>query len=222
MLKFECVKPLSPHTHSIIWLHGLGADGHDFKGIVPELTLPPQHGVHFIFPHAPLQAVTINAGMQMPAWFDIYDLDTTARADFAGILRAAKEIEALIAMEKSVGIPSRNILLAGFSQGGVLALYCALTYAERLGGVLALSTYLPKIDSIIDKVSIIQKDIPILMAHGRYDSVIQIEWARAASVDLEQHGCPVEWHEFDMDHQVCFSELGAISKWLTRNFLNCA
>ncbi len=197
---------------SVIWLHGLGADGNDFAAIVPELDLPPV-AIRFIFPHAPMQPVTINGGMVMRAWYDITN-STLRREDEQGVRASQTAIENLIAREKTRGSPASRIILAGFSQGGAIALHTGLRHPERLAGIMALSTYVPMADLLPAESTMINRDIPIFMAHGSADPVIPIERAQRSKAVLEQLGYGVEWHDYPMPHSVCAEEITDISTWL--------
>jgi phospholipase/carboxylesterase len=198
---------------SIIWLHGLGADGHDFEPIVPELKLAKP--VRFVFPHAPARPVTINQGMRMRAWYDILQLGGGPE-DEAGIRASQRMIEKLISEEKGKGPPAAKIVMAGFSQGGAIALQTALRYPERFAGVLALSTYLPLAGSLQSERSPANQDIPIFMAHGRYDDIIPLRRAEESRRLLEAAGYRVEWHEYPMPHSVCAEEIADIAAFLAR------
>ena len=198
---------------SIIWLHGLGADGHDFEPIVPELKLATP--VRFVFPHAPVRPVTINQGMRMRAWYDILQFGGGPEDD-AGIRASQRLVEELIAKEKKKGLPAEKIVMAGFSQGGAIALQTALRYPERLAGVLALSTYLPLAGSLQSERSPANQDIPIFMAHGRYDDIIPLRRAEESRRLLEAAGYRVEWHEYPMPHSVCAEEIADIAAFLAR------
>ena len=197
--------------YSIIWLHGLGADGHDFVPIVDELELPV--AVRFIFPHAPKIPVTINGGFVMRAWYDIANPAIDAQQDEAGIRASHAAIEALIAQEVSRGIPARHIFLAGFSQGGAIALHTALRLSGPLAGVLALSTYLPLAELAAAEATC--HTTPIFMAHGRSDPVVPYALGIASRDQLLELQCAVEWHEYAMQHSVCAAELRDIRAWLT-------
>jgi phospholipase/carboxylesterase len=201
---------------SVIWLHGLGADGNDFVPIVPELGLPPSKPVRFIFPHAPVRPVTINNGFHMRAWYDIAAADLTNRADLAGVRESQALIEALVAREKARGVPAARIVLAGFSQGGAIALYTGVRHAERLAGIIALSTYLVAADKLASEASAANLGLPIFMAHGTADPVVRPEWGDASRRALEAAGYPVEWHLYGMPHSVCMEEVVAIGEWLRR------
>lgn len=201
--------------HSIIWLHGLGADGQDFVPVVDELTLST--AIRYLFPHAPQRPVTINGGFMMRAWYDIAEQNINARQDAEGIRASQADIEALIAQEVARGIAPHNIFLAGFSQGGAIALHTALRQTVPLGGVLALSTYLPLADSVPTEAQPAALHTPIFMAHGRNDTVIPLSLANASRDELLKLGCSVEWHEYAMTHSVCPEELSDIQIWLEQH-----
>jgi len=206
-----------PPSGSIIWLHGLGADGHDFEPIVPELQLPPELGLRFVFPHAPVQPVTLNGGMAMRAWFDILSLDRNGLADEPGIRASAERLDSLIAREIERGSPADKIVIAGFSQGGAVALHAALRSAEPLAGIMGLSTYLPLVNKFKDEVSV--SDIPIFMAHGTWDPVLPIALGRDSADLLIDHGLNVEWRDYPMAHAVCAEEINDIRTWLLSIYL---
>lgn len=199
---------------SIIWLHGLGADGHDFVDVVPELALPGRPGVRFVFPHAPMRPVTINDGYVMRAWYDIRDDSGVRREDPAGVRASQKAIEALIEREKERGVPAAAIVLAGFSQGGAMALYTGLRYGERLAGVMALSCSLPLADTLAAEAAPANRDVPIFMAHGTHDPMIPMARALRAREVLTGLGYRLEWHEYQMPHSVCAEEIAHIGVWL--------
>ncbi len=198
----------------VIWLHGLGADGHDFEPIVPVLDLPEKPGVRFVFPHAPMQPVTINAGMVMRAWYDVYALDGVRREDEAGIRASQAQLEALVAREAARGIPAARLVLAGFSQGGAIALQTALRHPQRLAGVMALSTYLPLAATLAAEASPANRDVPIFMAHGTHDPMIPLHRGARSRDLLSGAGYRVEWREYPMPHAVCDEEIRDISAWL--------
>jgi phospholipase/carboxylesterase len=200
---------------SVIWLHGLGADGHDFEPIVPELDLGPAP-IRFIFPHAPMMPVTINQGFVMRAWYDIVSSDLGRQEDEAGVRASQAALEALIEHELGRGVPARRIVLAGFSQGGAIALQTGLRYPDRLAGIMALSTYVPIAGSLAGEAQAANRDVPIFMAHGELDPVVPIRRARESRALLEDLGYRVEWHEYPMPHAVCAEEIAHISAWLTR------
>ncbi len=200
---------------SVIWLHGLGADGHDFEPIAQQL-LQPQHlpNVRFILPHAPEMAVTRNNGYVMPAWYDIYGIIPVNREDETGIQASQRTINALIQTEIDRGIPSERIVLAGFSQGGAIALHTALRYPQRLGGVLALSTYLPLHAKLATEASPANANTPIFMAHGVFDDVISLEMSQISRDLLQNRQYLVSWHEYQMTHSVCAEEITDIERFL--------
>jgi phospholipase/carboxylesterase len=200
---------------AVIWLHGLGADGHDFEPVVPELRLPAKLPVRFIFPHAPQRPVTINMGMRMRAWYDILQLGGGAE-DEAGIRESQGLLEKLVAAQKQKGIPARRIVLAGFSQGGAIVLQTALRHPERLAGVLALSTYLPLQEKLAREKHAMNADLPIFMAHGAHDNMIPMFRAAQSRDELKRQGYAVEWREYPMPHSVCPEELGDIAAFLLR------
>jgi phospholipase/carboxylesterase len=196
----------------VLWLHGLGADGHDFEPIVPELGLP--FPVRFVFPHAPVRPVTINGGMAMRAWYDILGFDRGAKEDAAGIRASAAAVTELIDREIERGMPSGRVVLAGFSQGGAIALQTALREPRPLAGVLALSTYLPLAATLASERSAENAGIPIFMAHGTADPVLPLSLAESSRRALEALGYAVEWHVYPMPHSVSLEEIGAIGSWL--------
>jgi phospholipase/carboxylesterase len=198
---------------AVIWLHGLGADGHDFEPIVPKLRLLAP--TRFVFPHAPVRAVTINNGMRMRAWYDILGFDD-APDDAPGIRSSAAAVGRLVDRELERGIRAERIVLAGFSQGGAIALHLGLRESRRLGGIVALSTYLPLAVTLPSEKSAASEGLPIFLAHGRSDPLIPIELAEATRRVLEREGYSVEWHVYPMPHSVCVDEIGAIGAWLTR------
>lgn len=202
--------------YSVIWLHGLGADGHDFEPIVPELQFRHKSHTRFIFPHAPAQPVSLNMGYVMPAWFDIIAIDAQAEQDEAGIRAAADSIAALINHEHQGGIPIEHIVLAGFSQGGALALHLGLRYPQRLAGILALSTYLPLADKLVTERSAANADIPIYMAHGEYDPIVPLALAQQSLQHLKQLGYPAEWQVYPMEHGLVPGEIDDISHWFDK------
>ncbi len=209
----------STHKYSVIWLHGLGADGHVFEGFVPELHLGDSSSIRFIFPHAPVEKITINNGAEMRAWYDIMSInELTREVDVAGIERSAQLIEQLIQKEIDCGIPSKNILLVGFSQGGVLALHTGLRYAQPLAGIIALSAYLPTLDTLKTQRAEANNHTPIFMAHGIIDSIVAIETGKAAFDGLKAMGYPIKWHDYLMEHSVCVEEIGHIASFINTVF----
>lgn len=209
------IAPTAEHRFSVIWLHGLGADGHDFESIVPELKLQAEAQVHFIFPNAPLRPITINGGMVMRGWFDILELSRKMRVDAAGIDDSVKAIQQLIDEQIARGIPPERILLAGFSQGGAIALQAGLSYPQRLAGVVALSTFLP---TLAGERSPANQELPIFIAHGILDGVIDVELGKNTCDGLRELGYSVEWHDYMMSHAVCIEEIQHIAKFINARF----
>jgi phospholipase/carboxylesterase len=199
---------------AIVWLHGLGADGNDFVPIVRELRLPQELRVRFVFPHAPMMPVTINNGYVMRAWYDVTFDGLDRRPDARGIVASQAAIESLLAREQARGIATGRIVLAGFSQGGAITLQTGLRHAERLAGLMVLSSYLPMPERLAAEAAPANADTPIFMAHGTEDSVIGIELARRSHALLVQQGYRLEWHEYPMPHSVCLQEIEDISRWL--------
>lgn len=198
----------------VIWMHGLGADCWDFVPIVKELDLGDDLPLRFIFPQAPVRPITINGGYPMPGWYDISMNEIERKPDEAGVRASQVAIDALIARECARGMASEKILLAGFSQGGAIALQVGLRSSQRLGGILALSTYLTLGESLAAERSVANAQIPILMAHGTQDPVIPLALARSSRDTLTRHGYEVAWHEYPMQHAVCPEEIGAIAEWI--------
>ena len=197
---------------SVIWLHGLGADGHDFEPIVPELRLPDTLPLRFVFPHAPVRPVTINGGMAMRAWYDIVSLDRGGPVDSAGIDESTATLEALIAREEQRGIDPRRIVVAGFSQGGAIAINTVLRSETRLAGLMALSTWLALPDAL--QGDAIDTSIPVFMAHGQFDPMIPMQYGRFSAEALAEAGFRVDWHDYPMAHAVCPQEIDDIRAWL--------
>jgi phospholipase/carboxylesterase len=212
------IQPESEHQYSVIWLHGLGADGHDFEGLVPELLLTAQANIHFIFPNAPIQPVTINGGMSMRSWYDILEMSLERKVDIDGIYQSAGLIEPLIQQEIDKGIPSTNILLAGFSQGGVIALHAGLRCQHQLAGIVALSTYLPTIEQLKTERSAANNATPIFMAHGIIDPIVAVESGKTAFDTLKSMNYNIEWHDYVMEHSLCIEEIGHISAFMNSIF----
>lgn len=203
---------------TIIWLHGLGADSWDFVPIVKELGLDPARPLRFIFPQAPMRPITINGGQVMPGWYDISMADIERKADEVGVRASQQAINALIEREISRGISADKIVLAGFSQGGAIALQAGLRQPKPLAGIMALSTYLTLADSLGAEKTIANANIPVLMAHGTQDPVVPLTLARASKAQLESHGYKVEWREYPMQHAVCGQEIADIADWLNKRF----
>jgi phospholipase/carboxylesterase len=214
----ECVTRDPPGSvrASVIWLHGLGADGHDFEPIVPELRLPEALGVRFVFPHAPVRPVTLNGGMRMRAWFDVRSLERGGAVDLEGIGQAARSVCALIADEQARGVPAARIVLAGFSQGGAMALHVGLRHGERLAGIMGLSTFLPTLATLERERDVANVTTPVFLAHGQDDPLIPLESAQMLQGALAGLGYAVEYHEYPMAHAVCAPEIRDIAAWLAR------
>ncbi len=218
LLDSVIIEPAEKATASIIWLHGLGANGHDFEPIVPQLKLSPELAIRFIFPHAPSRPVTLNQGMVMPAWFDILGLDRQSQVDEQGIQETCQQIHQLIHHEKQQGIPASRIILGGFSQGGVIALQSAFTYPESLAGAFGLSTYLPHPNQFNIHDHAAQENTRLFLAHGTYDPVLPYELGESSFQALHQNQFQVEWHSYPMAHEVCLEEIKALSEWITDSF----
>ncbi|MDA3920367.1 MAG: alpha/beta hydrolase fold domain-containing protein [Salinisphaera sp.] len=218
MLDCVEIQPPSAPDAAVIWLHGLGADGNDFRPIVSELGLAADHGVRFVFPNAPVRAVTVNNGMRMPAWYDIKGSAIADKQDRDGIEASAGQIGELIARERANGIDAARIVLAGFSQGGAVALHTGLRHRERLAGIMALSTYLPLADRLPMESTDANLDTSIFMAHGTDDPVVPISLGTTSRDMLASAGYHVDWHEYPMQHQVCMPEIGDIARWLATRF----
>ncbi len=199
----------------VIWLHGLGDTGEGWSQVVGALGLPRTKAVRFIFPHAPSMPVTINNGMRMPAWYDFKDADFSSRADLAGVRKSQAQIEAIIANEAKRGIPARRIVLAGFSQGGAMALYAGLRHPARLAGIVALSTYLIDGPGLATEATPANRDVPIFMAHGTQDPVVRLAWAEMSQRALNDAGWRVDWHTYPMAHAAVQEEIVACGKFLT-------
>ena len=218
-LTFETTELGSEPNATVIWLHGLGADGFDFQPIVPQLGLANDANIRFIFPHAPAMPVSSNGGYIMPAWYDLYSLGTrdpeTDPQDEKGINASAAKIQQLITQENARGIPNERILLIGFSQGAAMTLYTGLTIDEPLAGLAALSGYLPLHTTIEQTLNPTSKQTPIFMAHGKQDPVVLYEYGKESADLLSQLGYQVEWHEYNMEHSVCPDETRAIGQWIT-------
>lgn len=200
--------------HAVIWLHGMGADGNDFKPIVPELVDPAWPPLRFVFPHAPMRPITLNGGMMMRAWYDISGLEIAQKQDEVGIRASIGLLEELIARENARGVPSENIFLSGFSQGGAIVLAGGIRYAQRLGGIIALSTYLPMAGKTDAEATAVNRATPIFMAHGTLDPTIAHAMGEMSRNYLLQRGYAVEWHEYPMAHQVCAEEIADLRRWL--------
>jgi phospholipase/carboxylesterase len=217
-------KPIILHSGSddpatvdaaVIWLHGLGADGNDFVPIVSELNLPASLNIRFLFPHAPMRPITINQGYRMRGWYDITSLDIANRDDQAGITESSDYLCRLCDEQRSQGINSKRIIVAGFSQGGAIALYTGLRYPQPLGGIMALSTYLPMRQHFEQEAAAANRQTPVFMAHGLHDEVVAPEFGLQTRSFLQQQGYPLQWHDYAMGHSVCMEEIRDISDWLS-------
>lgn len=208
------IEPPKSATAAVIWLHGLGASGHDFEPIVPALPAVVRQHTRFIFPHAPHRSITINGGMVMPGWYDIVNVDLTAQQDVMGIQASAHLIHEYLAQTIDQGIPSHRIILAGFSQGGAIALHTGLRYASPLAGIIALSSYLPLADKIASERHAANSEVPIFIAHGQLDPVILLAQAQQSCAQLEQLNYNVEWHSYPIAHNVNALEIQELGNWL--------
>ena len=202
-------------THSVIWLHGLGADGNDFAPIVPELAAPEWPALRFVFPHAPVRPVTVNGGMPMRAWYDIVGVDLVSRQDESGMRASIASVNALLTQENERGVPTSRILLAGFSQGGAIALAAGLRHAEKLAGVIALSTYLPLHESFAAERSAANAATPIFWGHGTADPIVPLTRGVTSRDLLQSLGYHVAWHTYPMPHSVCADEVADLRRWMT-------
>ena len=212
------LEPAVPAVASVVLLHGLGADGTDFVPIVDELRLPDSLPVRFVFPHAPSRPVTVNAGYVMRAWYDIRSFTPEGRADAAGLEQSVGRVYGCLRQESARGIAASRIVLAGFSQGGAVALAAGLRFPERLAGILALSAYLPFPQALAAERSAANADVPILMCHGRLDPVVHVTLGQEARDVLAGLRYPVEWHEYPMQHEVCAAEIAEVGRWLEERF----
>jgi phospholipase/carboxylesterase len=199
-------------TASVIWLHGLGANGHDFEPIIPELNIPAHMGIRFIFPHAPKRVITINGGLLMPAWYDIITHDIDRKVDVKQLIASANAVAELVDREIERGISSERIIIAGFSQGGAVAYQLALTYLKPLGGLIALSTYFAT-KAVIDYNTANTK-LPIFIGHGIYDSIVPEMLGQQANIILQEQGYAPDYKVYPIDHSVCMDEVADISRWL--------
>ena len=204
--------------YSVIWLHGLGADGNDFAPIVPELVAPQWPALRFVFPHAPVRPVTINGGMPMRAWYDIAGFDLHVNQDEVGMRASIAQLEALIAREHDRGVPSERIVLVGFSQGGAIALAGGLRHAHRLAGIVALSTYLPLAESLASERSAANAAVPMFWGHGSADPVVVMQRGLDSRARLQALGYAVDWHTYPMPHAVCAEEIGDLRRWFDARF----
>jgi len=218
MIEYVEIESKTPAKHTVIWLHGLGADGQDFVPIVPELKLPNDLAVRFIFPHATIRPVTINAGYEMRAWYDIAGIQLDAIIDREGILASAQMIEELIAQENSRGVPTENIILGGFSQGAVMALTIGLRRATPLAGIVALSGYFPLADETLAQTNNTVRDTPIFLAHGTQDFMVPFALGQMSYQLLKEAHCQVSWHAYPMGHAVCGEEIRDIGEWISSEY----
>jgi phospholipase/carboxylesterase len=200
---------------AVIWLHGLGADGHDFAPVASQLGLPDHLAPRFVFPHAPAIAVTLNGGMVMPAWYDIVSLDTRGH-DEEGVARSCRQVAALIEREIERGIPAERIILGGFSMGGAIALHLGLRHPERLAGIMGLSCYLLREESLDEEAAAANAETEVLLCHGSQDPMVPPQLGEAARARIEAKGNPVEWHSYPIPHSVSMTELTDIGAWLAR------
>lgn len=219
MLEHISIETGPAPNHSVVWLHGLGADGHDFEPIVPELVRAHWPALRFVFPHAPIRPITLNGGMHMRGWYDLPSMDLAARQDEAGILGSVAEVEALLQAERAAGIAPENLLVAGFSQGGAIALATALTQPDRLAGVVALSTYLPIPATVEARRSSAQQGLPVFFGHGRQDPIVPPALGRQSAQQLEAWNHPVLWRDYPMQHSVCAEEISDLADWMERHWL---
>lgn len=219
-MTLECVEiETAPRPrHAIIWLHGLGADGHDFEPIVPQLLRPEWPALRFVFPHAPVRPITLNNGLPMRAWYDIAGFDLAQRQDEPGIRTSIGAVDALVAREVERGVPVSNIVLTGFSQGGAVALAAGLRHAQGLAAIVALSTYLPIADRTTAERHAANAATPIFMAHGAFDPVVPQVLGERSRDQLRAWGFAVEWHSYPMAHQVCPPEVADLADFLTLRF----
>ncbi len=199
---------------AIIWLHGLGADGNDFVPIIDQLQLPSHLAIRFIFPHAPIRPITINQGYQMSGWYDISSLSIIEEEDAAGIKESSAILKQLCEEQEANGITTSRIVLAGFSQGGAIALYCGCRYPKPLAGIMALSTYLALPETLEDEINDCAIETPIFMAHGRQDNVVDYQYGKQSMEQLEANNFEVHWYEYEMSHSVCLEEINHIRQWL--------
>lgn len=213
------IETASKPTHSIIWLHGLGADGHDFAPLVPALQIPESVAVRFIFPHAPVQPVTINGGMAMRSWYDILEASLVRQEDENGILASEKNIHTLIEQEIFRGVPSERILLAGFSQGCAMTLHTGLRYPQQLAGLIGLSGYLPLADQAPAHWQSANQNTPIFIGHGIHDPVVTLERGQASKDLLQANGYKVQWHTYPMPHSVCPEEVADVTRFIHSTLL---
>lgn len=208
------IEPTQPARAAVIWLHGLGADGYDFVPMIPELELPAESAVRFIFPHAPVRPVTLNNGLPMRAWYDILGLNGSAKTDAEGIRTSQQRVLGYLRQQREAGIAANRILLAGFSQGGAVVLHTGLRLSEAIAGLIALSTYLPLHETVAAEASLASKNIPVFMAHGRHDAIVPFSMGERSSQLLQEQGYQVDWHRYGIAHEVCDDEISDLGRWL--------
>lgn len=217
-IEFNYPKKEQDATHSVIWMHGLGANANDFVPVPPYFRLPEAINIRFVFPNAPVMPVTVNNGYEMPAWYDIFTMDIGGnREDEVGIRKSIKDINALIEREIERGIPAENIFLIGFSQGSAMALSTGLRYPKKLAGIVGLSGYLPMLDTTQKEAHSANQDTPILMIHGSLDPVVQVGRGEQSRDSLGEWGYEVEWHDYPMQHEVCAEEIRDINDFLSKH-----
>ena len=212
------INPKSEVKRSMIWLHGLGADGNDFVPMIPELNLPKSLGVRFIFPHAPIIPVTFNQGVYMRAWYDFDRISFDAKIDREGIDRSSKQIRTYLHHEEERGIPSDQIILAGFSQGAAMALITGLTFNKKLAGIIALSGFLPLADEVLSKIMQVNQSTPVFLAHGIEDPIIPFAWGERVYQALSQKQLPTTYHDYHMMHEVCHQEVKDLRQWILSRY----
>ena len=212
-LKSVILEPPASPDAVVVWLHGLGADGNDFVPIVPELGLPANHGIRFIFPHAPTRPITINGGMVMPGWYDIIDAQLRREEDLDGIRESAHAVRVLLEQQIAQGIDSQRIILAGFSQGGAIAYYLGLRFDQALAGIIALSTYVPALADLQAEINTFA-DVPIFIGHGTHDPLVPESLGRDANSALSALGREVSYHSYPMEHAVCLQEIRDIGAFI--------
>lgn len=210
------LSPAAAPVATVIVLHGLGADGWDFVPVVQEFRLPASLSVRFVFPHAPVRPITVNGGYEMRGWYDIRDFSITGREDVEGMTESADRVAEYVRREAELGVPPERVVLAGFSQGGAVALHTGLRHPERLAGIVALSTYLPFRSRVAAEISQQNRDVPILMCHGREDPIVAYELGETSRDVLREHGYEVDWHAFPFAHEVSLEEITVVSAWLQR------
>ena len=199
---------------SVIWLHGLGADGHDFEPLVPYLGIPASHPIRFVFPHAPSRPVTINGGAVMPAWFDILEMQIERKIDEKGIIESTAQIETLLAYERERGIPSERTIIAGFSQGGVIAAYAGVRHEKPLAGIMVLSAFLPFPEKLAEEAALANRATPVLICHGEWDPVVPVALGETTATQLRERGYGVEYKSYPAPHTVHPEEVTHIGQWI--------